>query len=70
MGGDAGSGGGACEQDLSFGTIKPALRGLGGARGLDLVENVGVGVIDRDMPVVVGVGGTGAQALHEGGGEH
>ena len=34
------------------------------------VNDVGVGVIDRDEPVAVGVGGAGAQALDKGGGEH
>jgi hypothetical protein len=46
------------------------LRGLGGSGGLDLVEDVGVGVIDRDEPVVVGVGRAGAQALDKGSSEH
>ena len=69
-GDDGGSGGVAGEQDLSFGPVQPALRGLRGAGGLDLVEDVGVGVVDRDVPVVVGVGGAGAQALDQGGGEH
>jgi len=46
------------------------LRGLGGSGGLDLVEDVGVGVIDRDEPVMIGVSRTGAQALDQGSGEH
>ena len=53
-GDDRGSGGVAGEQDPPFGPVQPALRGLRRTGGLDLVEDVGVGVIDRDVPVVVG----------------
>ena len=64
------SGRAAREQDLAFSPVQPALRGLSGSGGLDLVEDVGVGVIDRDEPVVVGVGRAGAQALDQSGGEY
>ena len=69
-GGDGRSGGAAGKQDFPFGPVQPALRGLGGPGGLDLVEDVGVGVIDRDMPVAVGVSLAGAQAPDQGPSEH
>jgi hypothetical protein len=62
--------GAAGEQDPSFGSVQPALRGLRRTGCLDLVKDVGVGVIDRDVPVVVEVGGAGAQPPDQGGGEH
>ena len=60
----------AGEKDFPFGPVQPPLRGLRGTGGLDLVEDVGVGVVDRDVPVMVGIGRAGTQSLDQGGGEH
>jgi hypothetical protein len=37
---------------------------------LDLVEDISVGVIDRDVPVAVAVGGAGPQAADQRRGEY
>jgi hypothetical protein len=60
-----GSGRAAGKQDLSFGAVQPALRRLRRADGLHLVNDVGIGIIDRHMPVAVGVGLAGTQTLDQ-----
>ena len=57
------------EQDSSFASVQPALPGLGRTGGLDLVKDVGVSIM-TDVPIVVGIGGAGAQALDHGDGEY
>src|SRR6202044_1327991 len=68
--GDGGPGGAAGEHYPPFRPVQPALRRLGRAGGLNLVEDIGVSVIDRDQPVSVGVRRAGAQTLDEGSGEY
>ena len=70
FGDDRGPGGVAGEQDLSYAADQPAVRGLRRAGRLDLIEDIAVGLIDRDVPVVVDVGGAGAQAPDQGSGEY
>ena len=58
------------EQDGSLGPVQPPLRRLLRARAPDLFEGVGVGVVDGDVAVAVGVGSAGTDALDERAGEH
>ena len=62
--------GGTGQQDGPLGPVQPPLRCLLCARAADLLEGVRVGVVDRDVSVVVDVGPAGADAFDERTGEH
>ena len=58
------------QEDVTFGAIQPPLRRLLRRSRPELIEGILVGVVDRDEPIPVYVGGAAADAFDQGAGEY